>query len=228
MLPFSLNISTQFLTRLSTGADAVKIKLSESQKQAMLDYTHQLIQWNKKINLTAIRDVESIAEKHFLDSIIPAQYIDKDARVADFGSGGGFPGIPLKIVRPDLDIFLIDSVRKKVNFLKHVIRTLELENIDAYHTRIEDLKTSHPKSIPFDVVISRAFTELERFVKLSLPYLKDNGCILAMKGKNATDEITPWINENFAVTSFAYKLPFEQSDRKVIKLIPNLLNKLLS
>ena len=101
----------------------------------------------------------------------------------DIGSGGGFPGIPLKVLRPKLSVTLIDASRKKVSFLKHVIRTLKLDNIDAFHIRAEDL-AAHPSYLNrFDVIISRALSSLEHFVRLAVPLLAKWGIIIAMRGK---------------------------------------------
>ncbi|MBU8849536.1 MAG: 16S rRNA (guanine(527)-N(7))-methyltransferase RsmG, partial [Desulfobacterales bacterium] len=184
----------------------------------MAIHAKELAAWNKKINLTAIKDPLKIAEKHFIDSIAVVPFLGNEKCLMDMGSGGGFPGIPIKIMRPSLKVVLIDSSRKKVNFLKHVIRMLQLENIEAFHSRVEDLHENKAFKNKFDAVISRAFTDLSNFVDLAVPLLNKKGSIYAMKGKNAKQEITPAVSNNFNLKFDEYKLPFEKSDRVLIKL----------
>ena len=184
----------------------------------MTTHAKELMAWNKKINLTAIKDPLKIAEKHFIDSIAVVSSFENEECLIDMGSGGGFPGIPIKIMKPSLKVVLLDSSRKKVNFLKHVIRTLHLENIEAFHSRVEDLHENEAYKNKFDAVISRAFTELSGFVGLACPFLSEAGTIYAMKGKHADQEITPAILKKFDLKTDHYQLPFEKSDRLLIKL----------
>jgi 16S rRNA (guanine(527)-N(7))-methyltransferase RsmG len=116
---------------------------------------------------------------------LPAPWIDRGARILDAGSGGGFPGIPLCILRPDLSVTLVDSVRKKVSFLKYAIRMLGLTGIDAVHGRLEDLGALPLYRGNYDVVVCRAFSALDEFAKLTLPYISPSGRLLAMKGPQA-------------------------------------------
>ena len=163
---------------IQAGAGSLGIDVDLPQIDQFARYADELMKWNRKINLTAITDAEALAIKHFLDSIAPAALIPPCASLLDIGSGAGFPGIPLKIVRPDLKVTLIDAVRKKVNFQKHVIRTLALENIGAHQVRAEQFS---PET-PFDVVITRALSTLTEFVKLALPLLTEDGVMLSLKG----------------------------------------------
>ena len=114
------------------GSRVLGIEIDEGLTAQFIVHASELIKWNRKINLTAITDPRNIAIKHLLDSLAPALHIPDEARLLDMGSGGGFPGIPLKILKPSLFVMLIDGNRKKVNFLKHVLRTLYLENIAAF------------------------------------------------------------------------------------------------
>lgn len=165
------------------------IDIDRQQSDQMANYATELIDSNKKVNLTAIIDPEEIAEKHMIDSFIPGKFIPRNASVLDIGTGGGFPGIPLKIFMPSLAVSLVDSSRKKINFLKYVIRILNLENISAHQYRVEELP-NHPEFAgQFDVVISRAFTSLEKFLVLALPLVKVDGIIIAMKGKEVQKEL---------------------------------------
>ena len=184
----------------------------------MTIHAKELMMWNKKINLTAIKQPLQIAEKHFIDSLAAASFIKNKNSIIDLGSGGGFPGIPLKIMNPLLNVVLIDSSRKKISFLKHIIRLLGLEGIDAIHSRVQDLHDKNLYIAGFDAVISRAFTELSNFVELASPFLNKKGTIYAMKGKQAKKEITPELVENFNVATDQYMLPFEKSDRYIITL----------
>ncbi len=207
-----------FKNYLINGANQLGIRVDIAQTQLMEVYSEHLLLWNKKINLTAIKDPLLVAEKHFIDSIAVTFQMDDEVSLIDLGSGGGFPGIPLKIMNPDLNVVLVDASRKKVNFLKHVIRTLNLNQIKAIHSRVEDLHDDIIYKEQFDCVISRAFTELSGFIGMAKPFLNPNGKIYAMKGKNAKDEITSSIKADFHLDVHQYKLPFEKSDRFIIKL----------
>jgi len=214
---------TEFKTLLLKGLQAKGIKdlnINVSGQQALLMELHakELMLWNKKINLTAIKQPMQIAEKHFIDSLAAASFIKNKNSIIDLGSGGGFPGIPLKIMNPLLNVVLIDSSRKKINFLKHIIRLLGLQGIDAIHSRAQDLHDKDLYFTGFDAVISRAFTELSNFVELASPFLNKEGTIYAMKGKQAKKEITPELLKKFDVTTDHYMLPFEKSDRYIITL----------
>lgn len=208
----------EFQYHLQNGLKALKIKFSEDQVQLMTIHANELMKWNKKINLTAIKQPLQIAEKHFIDSLAAASFIQNKNSIIDLGSGGGFPGIPLKIMNPLLNVVLIDSSRKKINFLKHIIRLLGLQGIDAIHSRAQDLHDKNLYIAGFDAVISRAFTELSNFVELASPFLNKEGTIYAMKGKQAKKEITPELLEKFKVNTDHYQLPFEKSDRYMITL----------
>jgi 16S rRNA (guanine527-N7)-methyltransferase len=208
----------KFQYHLQNGLKALKIKFSDNQVQLMTIHAKELMIWNKKINLTAIKQPLQIAEKHFIDSLAAASFIKNKNSIIDLGSGGGFPGIPLKIMNPLLNVVLIDSSRKKINFLKHIIRLLGLQGIYAIHSRAQDLHDKDSYIAGFDAVISRAFTELSNFVELASPFLNKKGTIYAMKGKQAKKEITPELLENFNITTDHYMLPFEKSDRYMITL----------
>ncbi len=207
-----------FKNYLINGAEQLGIRVDLGQAQLMETYSQHLLLWNKKINLTAIKDPLSVAEKHFIDSIAVTLQMDDEASLIDLGSGGGFPGIPLKIMNPGLNIVLVDASRKKINFLKHIIRTLNLNQIEAIHSRVEDRHEDILYKGQFDCVISRAFTELSGFIGLAKPFLNSTGKIYAMKGKNVKDEITSSIKADFHLDVHQYKLPFEKSDRFIIKL----------
>ena len=174
---------------LMEGAEAFGIRLHEKQVQAFDLYLRELLKGNQKINLTAIRSEKGIVLKHFLDSLSAFPYLSKTASLLDIGSGAGFPGIPLKIVRPPLEITLIDSVRKKIDFQRHIIRMLGLKDTEATHGRIQDKEILQSMTGRFDAVISRAFSDLQTIRLLAFPFLKKGGILLAMKGELDEEEI---------------------------------------
>ncbi len=215
---FQKKFIKKFKQHLENSLKTIDIKLSELQMEQMAEHASELMTWNQKFNLTAIKDPAIVAEKHFFDSIAAGSFLGDETSLVDIGSGGGFPGIPLKIMNPSLKIIMIDASQKKINFIKHVIRMLKLENMDAVHARVENLKTNEAFFKCFDGVISRAFTELERFVDLSLPLLNQNGRIYAMKGKHLEMEMTQALKDRFEYKINHYPLPFEKADRYVIRL----------
>ena len=171
------------------GARQLGVAIDEGITDLFSIHASELISWNRKINLTAITNPQDIAIKHFLDSLAPAGYLIDGARLLDIGSGGGFPGIPLKIFKPSISALLIDGVRKKVNFLKHVIRITGLENIEARHIRTENLLKDPEFATSFDVIISRAVSDLSTYVKSAIPLLAKRGTIIAMKGEIDAKEL---------------------------------------
>ncbi len=207
-----------FIRQLEQGLAGAKICVTGRQMDLMAVHAGELLAWNKKINLTAITRPDQVAEKHVVDSLMIAKMMPPLTAVLDMGSGGGFPAIPLKIVLPETRFILVDSSRKKINFLKHVIRTLGLDGIEAVHARVEDLHHDPEYKGQFDAVISRGFANLEKFADLSLPFLAPGGIILAMKGPKGVEEITPDLKSRFEIRTDSYQLPFEQSGRCLIGL----------
>jgi len=180
---------------LVEGAEAFGIRLNEKQVEAFDLYIRELLKWNQKINLTAIRSEKGIVLKHFLDSLSAFPYLSKTTPLLDIGSGAGFPGIPLKIVHPSLEITLIDSVRKKIDFQRHIIRVLGLKGTEAIHGRIQDKEILQSMTGRFDAVISRAFSDLQTLLLLAFPFLKKGGILLAMKGELERGEIRLFLKE---------------------------------
>jgi len=130
-----------------------------------------------------------IVVKHFLDSLVPCAYLEGNEKILDVGAGGGFPGLPIKIAMPGVDVTLVDSVGKKVHFMRHVIRRLGLARAEAVAARVEDKRFVASGAGRYDCVISRAFTELSGFVDLAMPYLAPGGRVVAMKGPRAATEV---------------------------------------
>lgn len=147
-------------------------------------YAEMLRERNEKINLTAITEPEEVKIKHFLDSCSAAELLPGGASVLDIGSGAGFPGLPLKIVRPDLTVTLLDSVNKKVAFVSDVVAELKLSGVTAVHARIEDF----PHKGEYDAVVSRAVAELSTLAEYALPFVKIGGAFIAYKSEKAESE----------------------------------------
>lgn len=164
------------------------IYISKEMSSKFYLYMENLIEWNSKINLTAIRDEKDIIIKHFIDSIVISKYIFGD-RLLDIGSGAGFPGIPLKIVNKDLRVDLIDSVNKKVNFMNDSIEKLNLENIKAIHIRAEEIAHEKDFRESYDIVTSRAVANMSTLVEYMLPFVKIGGKCVCLKGPNCETEI---------------------------------------
>ena len=174
--------SQEWKDLITDGAGEFNIQLDQGKTDQFAVHAVELIKWNRTINLTAITDPVEVAVKHFLDSIVPADQIPTGASLLDIGSGGGFPGIPLKILIPSLSVTLIDSSRKKVSFLKHVIRSIKLKDIEAYHIRADDLAKNSAFVNAFDIIVSRALSAMDTLVGTALPLLAKKGMIMALKG----------------------------------------------
>jgi 16S rRNA (guanine527-N7)-methyltransferase len=174
---------------LIEGAKVFGIGLDQKTVHAFSRYLDELVRWNRKINLTAVKTEKSIVLKHFLDSLSACPYLPASGQVLDIGSGAGFPGIPIKIARPSLQVTLIDSVQKKVAFQRHILRTLGLHGAEAVHGRAQDPAIQESLSCRFDASISRAFSDTETFLSLSHPFLRPGGLALAMKGVVTEDEV---------------------------------------
>ena len=144
----------------------------------------ELLEWNKKINLTAIEDENEIILKHFIDSLTVQKYIKNAQNIIDIGTGAGFPGIPLAIVNEKSNIVLLDSLNKRINFLNNVIQKLELSNVKAIHGRAEDLAKIVQHREKYDIVISRAVAPFNVLLEYMLPFNKVNSYTIAMKGSN--------------------------------------------
>ena len=213
------------------GLFAVGVDIDGTKTDLLSRYAIELMAWNRKKNLTAIKDPEEIAEKHFIDSAVLAKAIPLGASLLDIGSGGGFPGIVLKVIKPSLSVTLLDSSLKKINFLKHIIRTLGLENIQALHIRGEDLVAKNNFSNSFDVITSRAFSSLDKFITMAIPLLSERGIILAMKGDNISGEVEALdslsltlpdesviCSDYFNIKIKKYTLPYTDAKRSIIML----------
>lgn len=167
------------------------IILSDHQLSQFYKYYEMLIEWNEKMNLTAITEFEEVIKKHFLDSLSIGCILKQDSSISilDIGTGAGFPGIPIKIAFPDTEITLMDSLNKRVNFLNEVIDTLGLEKIEALHGRAEDFAKKGMLRETFDICVSRAVANLSSLSEFCLPYVKAGGIFISYKSEKAMEEI---------------------------------------
>ena len=165
--------------------------LNETQVSQFLRYYGLLIEWNEKMNLTAITDFEEVVEKHFVDSLLGSRFMPylSGRKIIDVGTGAGFPGIPLKIVYPDVQVLLLDSLQKRIGFLDAVISELGLTGISAVHGRAEELSRKPEYREKYDICVSRAVARLSSLCELCLPFVKVNGMFLAYKSQKAEEEV---------------------------------------
>lgn len=167
-----------------------KIQLTENQLEQLEKYFKLLVEWNQKINLTAITDEQGVAVKHFADSLSLFNYVDipENSTIIDVGTGAGFPGIVLKIARPDIRLTLLDSLQKRLNFLDTVLSELSLDAV-LIHSRAEDGGQDIDLRESFDFVVSRAVARLNVLAEYCIPYVRLSGNFIAMKGPDAENEI---------------------------------------
>lgn len=178
-------------TLFKSGIEKLNIVADDRQIRSFAEYSALLKEWNQKMNLTAITDDEGIAVKHFLDSILPLSCIElkEEATVADIGTGAGFPGIPIKIMRPDISLILLDSLKKRIGFLEEVGKTLGLEKTTYIHGRAEEFGKNPKYREKVDVVVSRAVANLKVLCEYCLPFVKVGGTFVSLKAEEIDQEL---------------------------------------
>ncbi|TMV47975.1 16S rRNA (guanine(527)-N(7))-methyltransferase RsmG [Paenibacillus mesophilus] len=200
-----------------------QIVLSERQWNQFEIYFRELVSWNEKMNLTGITEREQVYIKHFYDSLSLSFFVPMSEVVtlADIGSGAGFPSIPLKIVYPHLRVTIIDSLNKRIQFLDHLVKSLELEHVQCIHGRAEDLARKAELRDSFDLVTARAVARMNVLNEFCLPFVKASGLFAAMKGSDPDEELQEAVfslkqlrGETKSV--FRFELPVEQSTRHII------------
>lgn len=179
----------EFRDILLNGLNDINVTINENKIDLFYDYMNLILFWNEKINLTAIIDKKDIIMKHFIDCISINKYIEDGSIVMDMGTGAGFPGIPLKIINDRTKFILVDSLNKRINFLKEVKKELKLENLDLIHSRAEDLAKDKNYREKMNVVVSRAVANLQVLAEYMLPFVKIGGKCICMKGPNIEEEI---------------------------------------
>lgn len=178
--------------KLQALAKEADLTITNEQARQFLVYRSLLLEWNEKMNLTGITDPEAINIKHFIDSllVLHKDWIPQGAQVVDVGSGAGFPGLPLAIVREDLQLTYADSLKKRLGFLDEVIRKIDIKQNKTVHGRAEDLGRNKIYREQFSVAVARAVASMDVLLEYTLPFVKPSGCMIAWKGPNATEEIT--------------------------------------
>lgn len=198
------------------------IKLDGTQKTQFKRYFELLVEWNEKMNLTAITDAPSVYLKHFYDSITAAFHVDLTGKktICDVGAGAGFPSIPLKICFPDLGVTIVDSLNKRIGFLKTLAEELQLENVHFVHSRAEDFGQDLVYREQFDIVTARAVARLSVLAELCVPLVKVGGIFVSMKGAAGDDELED-AKKALSVLGanlkeeYAFLLPIENSERNI-------------
>ena len=181
-------MKNEFKENLIKFSKEIGVNLSDIQAEKYYEYMCLLLEWNEKINLTAITEENDIIIKHFIDSMTALKYIEENKTIVDVGTGAGFPGIPLSIAKGS-KITLVDSLNKRINFLNEVIEKLKLENIKAIHSRAEDFGQNKLYREKYDIAISRAVANLSTLSEYLLPLVKIGGICICMKGQEIEDEV---------------------------------------
>ena len=215
-------IMNQEILLLLQNAQQLGVELSEQQLAQFDVYKNELLQWNAKTNLISENSSQEIITRHFLDSLTALQFIHKpNARMVDVGCGAGFPGLPLKIALPSLQLYLLETNRKKVSFLKHVIRLLNLSEAVVLHDRTENIIKTDIWKGKFDVLISRAAFKLSELLPQGEYFLCRGGKLIALKGPNVDDELTQCTSgtDQYKISQFIQhdiNVPFLEAQRKII------------
>ncbi|MGT2924916.1 16S rRNA (guanine(527)-N(7))-methyltransferase RsmG [Streptococcus caviae] len=193
-----------------------QINLSDRQKRQFASYFKLLVEWNEKINLTAITEEKDVYLKHFYDSAAPILegcIKNEPLKLLDIGAGAGFPSLPMKIIYPQLEVTIIDSLNKRIKFLQALADELELTDVHFYHGRAEDFGQDKNFRAQFDLVTARAVARMQILAELTIPFLKVGGQLLALKASAADEEI--------AAAQNALKVLFSQVSRKYHYQLPN-------
>ena len=199
------------------------VELSEKQLSQFETYYNLLVEWNEKMNLTAITEIEEVYLKHFYDSVTAGFYFNfkQDITVCDVGAGAGFPAIPLKIAFPEIKLTVVDSLNKRIGFLQHVVDELGLEDVSLYHDRAETFAHRQEFRQTFDLVTARAVARLSVLSELCLPLVKIGGHFLGMKGANLPEEVRDGekavkLLGGRVKDIHSFVLPIEESERNII------------
>lgn len=176
--------------RLIENMKMISVELTDKQVSQFIKFYEMLVEWNKVMNLTGITEYDEVVMKHFVDSlsIVKVNGFDNVTSIIDVGTGAGFPGIPLKIVFPEIKITLLDSLNKRIRFLNSVIDELELENIETIHGRAEDFSKKEDYREQYDLCVSRAVANLATLSEYCLPYVKEDGYFLPYKSGDIKEE----------------------------------------
>lgn len=175
--------------RILQAFEKNNVTITEKQAEQFSAYCTFLLEYNEKVNLTAVTDVDEVIEKHFIDSVLGAPLIKENALCVDVGTGAGFPGVPLAIMRPDIKVCLIDALNKRIVFLNELKEKIGLTNVNTIHGRSEDLGKKEELRQSFDYVFSRAVARMNVLLEYDLPFVKQGGYMLAWKGPQVYGEV---------------------------------------
>ncbi len=179
----------EFSDELIEKAKKIGIHILPENASQFYEYMNLLLEWNEKINLTAIIEPQEVILKHFVDSITINKYLSEISNVIDIGTGAGFPGIPLKIIHPEIQFTLVDSLNKRILFLEEACKKLNLNDIECLHARAEELAKDKKYRQVYDVVTSRAVARLSTLLEYMIPFVKIGGKCICMKGANIEEEL---------------------------------------
>ena len=214
-------MKTVFYEVLLKKTQKINIKINNDQIHKFYKYMQLLLEWNEKINLTAITDENEIILKHFVDSLTVLKYINENDKIIDVGTGAGFPGIPIAIMMPNVIITLLDSLNKRINFLNKAIKELDLKNVETIHFRSEDCGKDMLYREKYDISIARAVANLSTLSEYLLPFVKIGGKMICMKGSEIEEELK---NAEYAIKELGgefvlkdeFKLPDSDIKRNII------------
>ena len=175
-----------FIKEIILKLNEININIDEKTGESFYKYTKLLLEWNEKINLTAITDMNDIILKHYVDSLTINKYIEEGKEIIDIGTGAGFPGIPLKILNPNNKFILVDSLNKRINFLEEVKKEINLNKIEMVHARVAK-NEQYRENV--DIAVSRAVANLSTLLEYMLPFVKEKGLCICMKGPNINEEL---------------------------------------
>lgn len=198
--------------------------ITDGQLSRFAKFKENLLDWNNRMNLTAITDDEGVWQKHFADSLTLLPFLpppsENPLRMIDVGCGAGFPGLPVKIMRPDISMTMLDSLRKRIFFLEDTISRLDLQGIECIHARAEDLAKEDSHGQQYDICTSRAVARLNKLCGWCLPFIKIGGLFLAMKGPDTVDEL----EEALPVIS---KLGSEVKEVRLVEILPEMHHSII-
>ena len=214
-------MNDDFKNKMIELSKKINIDITDEQLEKFYRYMELLLEWNEKINLTAITEVDEVILKHFIDSMTVLKYLTDDESIIDVGTGAGFPGIPIAIMEQRKKITLLDSLNKRINFLNEVCNELKIENVKTYHGRAEDFGHNKEQREKYDISISRAVANMTTLVEYLLPFIKVGGRCICMKGNEIEEELE---QAKFAIKELGgkiekvekFNLPNSDMERNVI------------